>query len=610
MPVTATEMFGGAGKLKPKELAKRHRAYVERTNAIPDVPLSKAQWAAANPKDSGLPLDLTAGPTARTPMDLILRAVASPDLQKSMSADALASLTSMLDAQKAQIPELTKDLTTSSPVSTGLVVFDLETGAKMLTPKPTPLRNRIVRRRGFGLAHRFKRITGFSGTGTGGVGVIRPGIADSTQTNFAAGGSGNSLFYNRGGKISYAGDEFTVPYIQFGVSDEVNWSAQFAGQGFQDIRALSRNAVTWASMLLEERVLLYGRGTASGFSGTLAQVTGVAGAARAAVAGETGISGATTNVFVRVAALLSDYGASQASAATAAIAVSNGQVVDVTFNSVAGATGYILFVSTGAGDPGDASRFLYTFTGGDISFGTGGVGSGAFVAGGVSGYNKITIQGALPVAGTIPTAYPNTIPGGAALNLTTTDGGSAYANEYDGILTYCTGANAGYRKQLNAQFSNTNPGVEYQTAFSSLYDSVKASPDRIMFNGNDRRQMSDTIKGSSNSNYGIRLMRDDLNGVTLGSVAVSIINETVGDKEVAFEVHPWLPQGNSLILSDTLPIPDTQVDQVFAVFNVQDLMGIDWPVTQFTYDTSSYWFGTMVCYAPAWLGSITNIRRG
>jgi hypothetical protein len=602
MAVTAEEMFGGLGKVPGKTLAKRHKAYMDQVNGIQDVPLSKAEWASQAPHATGLQVDLESRSAAgrpRTAMDMLTKTLQSPELVKAMSAESLASLVATLDAQKAQVPELMKDITTTSPVGTGLVVFDLETGAKMLTPKPTPLRNRLVRRRGFGLAHRFKRITGFTGTGTGGVSVIRPGIADSTQTNFANPGSAGTLLYNRGGKISYAGDEFTIPYIQFGVSDELSWSTQFSAQGFQDVRALSRNAVTWSSMLLEERVLLYGRGTASGFAGVLPVPTGVAGTSRAATGSEVGISGATTSLWVRVVAELGDYGVSQATAVSAAIAVTNGQVTDITYVLPAGATGARVFVGTGAADPGDAARWLYVFAGSPTTP----------TPGGRSGFNKLTIQGALPVAGIIPTAYPSTVPGAAPINLTTTDGGSAYVNEYDGVLTYCTGANAGYTAKLNSTFSTTNPGVEYQQAFSSLYDAVKASPDRIMFNGNDRRQMSDTIKGNPNSNYGIRLMQDDINGVTLGSVAVSIINETVGDKEVQFEVHPWLPQGNSLILSDTLPIPDTQVDQIFAVFNVQDLMGIDWPVTQFSYDTSSYWFGTLVCYAPAWLGSVVGIQR-
>jgi len=592
MPIAAEELFGGQTGLSDADLSRRYDEFMGKLDAPPTRRIGPENL----PESTGLGIDFTrTDPTPVTPFGELAKAAANPDLVKALSPEQQAALTGALDTLKAQVPDLVKDISTSSPISTGLVVFDLEAPAKMLTPRPTPLRNRIPRQRGMGLSHRFKRITGFTGTGTGGVGVIRPGITDATQTNFANPGSANTLYYNRGAKISYAGDDQVIPYIQFGVSDQTSWSTQFAGQGFQDIRALSRQSIMFSSMLLEERVALYGRGTASGFSGVLAAPTGVAGAARAAVAGETGITTTSGNMYVRVVAELGDWGVSQATAASSAIAFTTGQVVDITYTLPAGATGARVFISNAAGaDPGDASRFLYTATAGTI-------------IGGRSGFNKLTVQGALPTSGTVPTAYPLTA--GGTANLTAADGGSAVATEYDGILAYCTGANAGYTTKLNGPFSTSNPGTEYQTAFASLFDAVKADPDRIMFNGRDRKQLSDAIKGSANSNYSLRINQDDITGYTLGTVATTIVNEVTG-KGVNLEVHPWLPQGNSLILSDSLPLPDSQVDSIFKFWDVQALMGIDWPVNQFAYETSTYWFGTLVCYAPAWLGSVVGIQNG
>lgn len=576
--------------LTPAQLAGMYDEYMGKLDAAPTRVMSRHD---ALPHQNGQGIDFTHRAPA-TPLAILQAAAQSPELTKSLSADSLASLTSALDAMKAQVPDLVKDITTSSPVSTGLVAYDLEAPAKMLTPKPTPLRNRIPRRRGIGLNHQFKRITGFSGTGTGGVGVIRPGITDTTQNDFKMSGAANSQFWGRGPKITYAGDSQTVPYIQFSLSDEVNWSAQFAGQGYQDIRALSRNALLWSSMLMEERVMMYGRGTGPGYSGILAAPTGVGFTVRAVGAGEVGITNASANAYVRVVAEMGDLGVSQATAATAAIAFTQTtQVFDVTYTLPAGATGARVFISLAAGaDPGDASRFLYTTTAGTIF-------------GGRSGYNTLTVQGTIQTAGTVPTAYP--LSAGGTANLTAADGGSAVAAEYDGVLAYCTGANAGYTNKINAAFSTTNPGTEYQQAFASMYDAVKASPDRIMMQGRDRKQLSDSIKGTANSNYQIKLAQDDINGYTLGTLATAILNEVTGD-QVNLEVHPWLPQGNSLIISDTLPIPDTSVDSVFASYNVQDMMGVDWPVNQFAYEASSYWFGTLVCYAPAWLGSVVGIK--
>ena len=565
----AEVLFGDAPdapRLSKAVVADKFDALMKAVDNAPTRTLGPQDVTSAF--SAGRGIDFTQQP--RSAYGVLTKALEAPELTKGISAEALASVTSALDELKAQQPDLVKDITTSSPVSTGLVAFDLEAPAKMLTPRPTPLRNRIPRKKGIGTSHRFKRITGFTGTGTGGVGNIHPGIADTTQTNFAPSGASQSLYYARGPKISYAGDDQVVPYSQFSVSDEVTWSAQYAGQGFQDIRQLSRTSLLYSSMLLEERMLLMGRGTASGFLGALSAPTGVSLAARSAAAGETGISGATTNVYVKVTADAGDFGQSVLSSA-ANVAVSNGQVVDVTYTLPAGALGARIYVSTGASDPGDASRWYA----------------------GRSGYGTFTIQGALPTSGTAAS--------------TVTADTSAYANGYDGILPIVTGANSGYTKQLNAALSTSSPGSEWQAAFASLYQAVKADPDRVLFNGSDRKQLSEALKGSSSSNYRLTVTQDEVSGVTLGDVVNTIVNEVTG-KGVSVEVHPWMPQGNTAILSDTLPVPDSQVSEVWSVFNVQDLMGIDWPVTQFAYESSSYWFGTFFCYAPAWNGSVTGIK--
>jgi len=571
LPSNLELLFGGspdARKLSPSEVSVKFDELTKTLESTPARVVSREELAAA--KADGNPIAFGADQPPVSAYDALTKAL-TPEVTKGLSPDGLASLQSSLEQLKASNPDIAKDLTLTSPVSTGLVAFDLAAPAKLLTPRPTPLRNRLPRTRGIGTSYRFKTITGFTGTGTGGVGNIHPGIVDTTQTNFAPSGASNALYYARGPKISYAGQDTTIPYAQFSVSDEVTWSAQFAGQGFQDIRQLSRTSLLYSSMLLEERMLLMSRGTASGFSGALAAPTGVTLTARSAAGGETGLSGVTTNVYVQIT---SDAGAFGQSAPTtvASVAATNGQVIDVKFTDSSQALGYNLYVSTGAADPGVGSRFF----------------AGRFA--GLNSSGAIVLGGAIPTSGaTVPAADT-----------------SAYAAGYDGILPYVMGANSGYTKKINGTFSTANPGSEFQNAFVGLYNSVKADPDRILFNGADRKQLSDTLKGSSSSNYQLKITQDEIAGVTLGDVAVAILNEVTG-KRVEMEVHPWLPQGVAPILSDTLPIPDTQVSNVWEVRNVQELMGIDWPVMQFSYESSSYWYGTLVCFAPGWNGCVSGI---
>ena len=493
-----------------------------------------------------------------------------PILAKAIGADTLASLQAQVQASREIVKDITigDGLTTGSPIGTGLVPFDLEAPAKYLAPRPTPLRNKLPREKGQGTSRRFKRITGITGSGTGGVGVFHPGISETTQNNFAPAGASNALYLNRGAKITYAGDDKVVPYFEFGVSDSVSFAAQYAGQGFQDIRALSAQSLLYSSMLLEERMLLMGRGSdTTYFSGALSAPS-ITITLRAPATGETAITGASTNIYVKATSDAGDFGQSVLSS-VASVAASAGTVADVKITApVTGALGYRVYSGTAASAPADSALF-YDGRTGSLTF---------------------TVQG----------AFPTTI---AASTVTAS---SSQANGYDGIMPIVTGANSGYTKNLNSTFNAVSPGSEFQAAFASLYDSVKADPDEILFNGTDRKNLSELLKNSSSTNYRLTLQQDEIGNAVLGSVITAIQNEVTG-KVVPMTVHPWMPQGNTAILSYSLPIPDSQVSNVWSVVNVQDYMGINWPVIDFQYQISSYWQGTFLCYAPAWNGSVTGI---
>ena len=329
-------------------------------------------------------------------------------------------------------------------------------------------------------------------------------------------------------------------------------------------------------MLMEERMFLYSRGTASGYSGTLAAPAGTpTGTARTAASGETALSGVSGGkVYVYVTTDAGAFGQSTLSTVSAAITVTSGQVVDVTVPAaVVGAVGYRVYVGTGASAPAD-SAFFYAGTTATLSF---------------------VLQGALPTTGA------------TAASVTAAGNTSAYATGYDGILPTVLGANSGYNNTINAVFSTGNPGVEYQKVFYELYNNVKADPDEILINGSDRKQLSDAIKNGSTANYRLNLTQTDVGDYVGGATIGALYNEITG-KMVPLTVHPWLQQGVSPVLSYTLPIPDTEVSDVWAAINVQDYMGIQWPVVQFSYDFSTYFRGTFFCYAPAWNGAVSGIK--
>jgi hypothetical protein len=489
-------------------------------------------------------------------------------VSKSLSPEASASLNNALSAQRLAMQDIQKEITLTTPLSTSFAAFDLEAPAKMLTPRPTPLRNRIPRKKGVGTSHRVKRITGYTGTGTGGQGQIWPGVTQSTTTAFG------SINFERGPQISYTADDLILPYNSYSLSDAVSFDANFSGLGYQDLRQLSSTSTLYATMLMEERMMLYARGTASPYSGVIAAPT-----ATATVRDKTGSEVNITTVsggkiWLYVTANAGSFGESTSAAGVEVTVANNAKVVDVNVTVPStGAIGYNIYVATGATDPGRAAAFYAGTTA-------------------TSGTAAFTIDGVLATSGSVPPAS-NT---------------SAYATGYDGIIPTVLGPNSGFNNNINALFSTGNPGVEYQNVFYNLYNNVKADPDEILINGSDRKQLSDAIKNGSTANYRLNLTQTEA-GDYVGGATIGALNNEITGKMVPLTVHPWLQQGVSPVLSYTLPIPDTEVSDVWAAINVQDYMGIQWPVVQFSYDFSTYFRGTFFCYAPAWNGAVSGIQN-
>jgi len=543
----ASDLFGDVES--PKKAAKRMDEFQSELNKSFSLPNTNGLTPAQDPTAA-------------------LEALAAT---KSLAPDALAGLNNAIASQRLALQDVQKDISLTSPLSTSFAAFDLEAPAKLLTPRPTPLRNRIPRKKGVGTSHRIKRITGYTGTGTGGQGQIWPGITESTTTAFG------SINFERGSKISYTADDIILPYNSYSLSDSVSFDANFSGLGYQDLRQLSSTSTLYATMLMEERMLLLSRGTATGYAGALSAPT-VTVTAPSAGTGQVALANNTYYIYVTADAGISSTGFGESIVNTVTSQATTSQVLKIVVTPVTGALGYNIYIGTTTGVANAKYQGTIKSTTGYI------VGAGSASVGDTLVYS--TASSILASRASADT--------------------SAYSTGYDGILPTVLGANSGYNNAINTTFSNTNPGTEFQTVFANLYNSVKADPDEVLLNGSDRKQLSDAIKGSANANYRLQISQDETSGVTYGSVVNGIVNETTG-KSVPLTVHPWLPQGVAPVLSYTLPIPDTEVSDVWANYMVQDYMGIQWPVTQFAYEFSTYFRGTFFCAAPAWNGAVSGI---
>lgn len=548
---TPSQMFSDAAG---PDVARRFEAY-------------KALLAASHKKslDGGLAFVKGEGIVSRGAGEKLAERVGA--LTKAMSPETLASIQGELDAVKGVVAELGKDLTIDSPLSTGMVPFDLEEPAKLLVPRETPLRNMLPRQRGRGTGRRFKRILGWTNSSTGGVADSLAFMnSESVSTSFG------SLNLRRGAKIQYAADEKTVAYVEQGLSDMVTWRAQFAGQGFDDIRQLSHTALLWASLGAEERALLGARGASSnGYAGPVPAPSGVT-----AVGAASGGTIAAGTYSVKVTAVA---GSGESAPSGSASVTTSGSTSKVT-------------VTVGTEPAGSLGVYnIYA---------------------GVSGSEvyQATIVGPVGVLTSLAT-------GTAAVPSTDS---TANANGYDGFLTVqADTSQTGYFKRVNGVVSTGSTPLgdgPWQDAFTALYGADAgatskrlANPDEVWVDGQIRRALGDFLKAEGSSAYRIMLTEGDATGGSrIGSVVNGLANQVTG-KMVALDVHPYMPPGVSLIRSRTLPVPDSQVSNTAEVTAVQDYMAVDWPVVQFTYDQSTYWFSTLVHYAPAWSGLLVGLQK-
>lgn len=566
-PPRPVDMFGP--DVKGTAVADRFEAFKEDLQKSIDAPFNPIEIAMR--KEGQLPV--SGGNTSRT--------AAIEDLEKSVSPEVLASIAPQLDKMKGVEADLAKEWLSNSPLSSGLVAYDLQAPAKYLVPRTTPLVNRTPRTtQGVGTTARFKQILGVSNSGTGGVADISPFFNSETASATSGGVSG----LRRPPNISYAAADQAIIFQEQGLTDIVSMKAFYQSQGYENLRQLSQTALLWATKVGEEKSLLYSRGTATGFDGAIAAPTAVAFAANSTPpAGTTGNTANIANLFGYVQA---NSGRGQSVNSTVATTTTLSAVTSktsvMTWTDSTGALGYTVYLGTTTGIANaffagttSTNSFTPSFTGG----GTGGV----------------------PSTGAQPSASDT----------------SADANGYDGYLTVLSNpAVAGYVSRINGVLSTTNPGVEFQNAFQALYNnagpsggqSLLADPNVVWIYAGGRVALSDALK-TNPTGVGYRLTIDNElanTGVRLGSIVNGLVNEVTGSM-VDLEVHPYMPKGCAIVHSETLPIPDSEVSSTVEVRNVVDYTAIEWAPIQMSWDQSTYMLGAPLFYAPIFSGTVLGI---
>ena len=478
-----------------------------------------------------------------------------------------------------------KNFSLSSPLASGFVPFDLLPFVRTIYPVYTPLRNKIPRVPGQGAFHRGKILASISGALPGSLGTLQD---DSTSEFF--GGAGFATWPNQlpaaGVQTSY---DLIIPYKFFALTEGTSWLAQFQGQGFDDIYGLASLVLLQEFMLLEEHDLL------ASSSQPLTIPAAPTAVARAAGTGETPLTFAAANLYIVVTAL-DFWGETISSAQTVVTTATSGtSVVDVTIQPSVGQLGYAIYIASAASAPARTALFRFQTN----------------TLGGYVGSTRFTLQGAIPTTGANPPAA---------------DTGTSSANRQESLLSVLSGraynagagpypgpgstpaVNAGY---YAPSVNNTFNVTVLQNALQQMFNGSTgyfANPSEIITSPNDLTVLATSILAQSVASYQLRIQQSEVANVT-GGVAVANVVNPVTRSMPELLAHPYLPQGNALLMSYTLPQTQNNLGNVVENVMVQDYAQIGWPVIDPTFRQSILRLGLFWFAAPQYCGLLQGLQR-
>ena len=458
----------------------------------------------------------------------------------------------------------------SSTATSGLTFYDLETGAKFLYPILTPLRNEIPRVSGKGgIQANWRAVTGIN----------------TSQISIGVSGG------NRGAVMAVSTADYTAAYKGIGIEDNVDFEAQYAGQNFDDIRAIAAKVGLEALMLGEELLLLGGNGTvALGTTPTpslTAQTTG-------------GTMTATTKYVLCVALTLEGYlNASVAGGIPTEVTRTNADGSTDTYGGGSAQVSASANVAT-SGTAGSIDATVTAVRGAVAYAWFWGASAAAATLGAITTVNEYTMT---TNAGS-GTQAASTLP--AADN-------SRNALVFDGLLTQAmkSGSNAYYDSLDGAAITADGAGgiVEIDAALKSFWDNYKLTPDTIWISSDLALSISQKIM-AGNANGAFRIVVNMEQGMIAGGIMVATYLNRFsmnGANVLKVRIHPNMPGGMILFTSNTLPYPVSGVSNVMQVRTRQEYYQIEWPLRTRKYEYGVYADEVLQHYFPPSMGVICNI---
>ncbi len=492
------------------------------------------------------------------------------------------TLDAIMKAQQSPIsdPLAKSTFAQSASAISGLTFYDLEAGAKFLYPVLTPLRNEIPRVSGKGgIQANWRAVTAVNTNG------VRAGVSSG----------------NRGGLIAVQTKNYIAAYRGLGLEDNVDFEAQYAGMGFDDIRGIAAKTLLEAMMIQEEVTILGGNADFAlngGAAPTTPTVTDVGtggtllfnqayfvivvplsfdGFINGSVAG--GVQGLINRINADGSTDSFGGGAGKQSAAgTATTANDSNNTHSLTVSipaAIAGAAGYAWFVGTTAA---------------------------------LASLNQITVN---PSATIIAASA-----GGAQLATSLGPNDNSTNNlVFDGLIYQALTSDSGaYVSNVAGTLTPDNAGgiLQIETALKDRWDNYRLGPDTMWVNSQQAYDISKKILAGGSSGAQRFVFNSVQDALNAGVMVRTYLNRysMAGGQTIDIKIHPNMPSGTLLMTAKKLPYPLSNVGNVVQVRTRQDYYQIEWPLRSRKYEYGVYADEVLQHYFPPTLILLYNITAG
>ncbi len=502
-----------------------------------------------------------------------------------MNKKELEQLELMKKAHQKSNNDIAKAYTQSSSATSGITAYDLEAPAKSLFPVMTPLRNSIARLTGgMGIQANWRAVTGIN---TSNIGI---GLSDG----------------QRGYVMNQSTKDYIAKFAFFGLNNSVSFEADYASQGFEDLKALASKNLLQAVMIQEELLDMSGNNSLPlGTTPTPTLTTSTSG----------GSLPATTSINVYCVAL-SQRGWYQ-------VVGTNNGLTNGNATSLAAVSLQATFTLTDTGD--NSSNTV-----------PGGIAQKSAVANittGTGSTNSISAS-VNPIAGAFGYAWfwgttGNELLGAVtsinAVSITATATGTQNISSlpasdnsfdnlvYDGILTQCFKSGSGSYVQAINNGTLTSDGAggvnEIDQALASFWNNYRLSPDIMYVSGNVQLYINKLV--ILNSGAPLVRYQGDFEGskdFQAGTMVTSYLNKITG-QSIQIKVHPNAMPGSILFYSSSIPYPVSDVGNVLVKKLRRDYFQIEWPFRTRKYEFGVYFDGVLQNYFPPAFGVIYNINE-